>query len=254
MTADGETNAGTISAAVTVVDKTVNGKVELATIPLGGSAVTARNLYRTTAGGSTYLKLTQLANNTATTYTDNIADASLGVQAPTVNTTADPELVAWITAARQFCETYTHRAFITQTWDLQLDGFPFAFDAPIWIPKAPLLSVTSITYVDTNGVAQTWDPTLYTVDAPAGPWARQGRIVPAYFQIYPVTRQVPTAATVRFVAGYGAAAAVPAPIKAAQKLLIGNWWMNREAAAIIRASADVLPFGVAELLWPFKSF
>ena len=39
-------------------------------------------------------------------------------------------------------------------------------------------------------------------------------------------------ASVRFVAGYGAAAAVPAPIKSAMKLLIGNWWMNRTTAGL----------------------
>src|SRR3989344_5689951 len=39
VTADGETEAGAISAAVTVADKTVNGKVELTAIPFGGVAV-----------------------------------------------------------------------------------------------------------------------------------------------------------------------------------------------------------------------
>jgi hypothetical protein len=36
VTADGETDAGAISAAVTVLDKTTNGKVALSAIPLGG--------------------------------------------------------------------------------------------------------------------------------------------------------------------------------------------------------------------------
>ena len=263
VTADGETDAGTISAAVTVADKTTNGKVALSAIPIGGTAVTSRKLYRTAAAGSTALLLATLADNTTTVYTDNIADTSLGAQAPTTNTTADPELVAWISAARQFVETFTHRAFITQTWDLALDGFPawstVAVDArlvdegAIWLPKAPLVSVTSLSYVDTAGVTQTWASTNYTVDAPAGPWARRGRLVPAWSIYYPVARSVPNAVTVRFVAGYGAASSVPAPIKAAMKLLIGHWWMNREAAALVRASADVLPLGVDALLWPFKS-
>src|SRR3990167_7562511 len=53
VTADGETELGTVTAAVTVADKTVNGKVELTAIPTGGSAVTSRKLYRTAAGGTT---------------------------------------------------------------------------------------------------------------------------------------------------------------------------------------------------------
>jgi hypothetical protein len=76
VTADGETEGGAISGAVTVVDKAVNGKVTVSAIPLGGSAVTSRKVYRTAAGGSTYLLLTTIADNTTTTYTDNTADAS----------------------------------------------------------------------------------------------------------------------------------------------------------------------------------
>lgn len=170
-----------------------------------------------------------------------------------------------LVASREFCEAFTHRAFITQTWDLQLDGFPANWSTvyvdarqvdggAIWIPKPPLVSVTSVTYVDTNGATQTWAPSNYTVDAPQGPMARPGRVVPAWSIYYPVTRSVPNAATVRFVAGYGAAAAVPKAITAAMKLLLGNWTLNREAGQIIRGSADILPFGVAELLWPYKAF
>lgn len=170
-----------------------------------------------------------------------------------------------VIAAREYVETHTHRALITQTWDYQLDGFPAMWSTvdvdarqvhtgAIWFPKPPLLSVTSLTYVDTAGVTQTWDAGNYTVDAPAGPKARMGRLVPAWSLYYPVARTVPNAVTVRFVAGYGGAALVPASLKAGMKLLIGNWWLNREAGQIVRGSADILPFGVDALLWPYKSF
>jgi uncharacterized phiE125 gp8 family phage protein len=171
----------------------------------------------------------------------------------------DDLLASLIVAAREYAETFTHRAFLAQTWDLQLDGFPQCFSTldgagSIWVPKAPLVSVTSLSYVDTAGVTQVWPASNFTVDAPVGPKARPGRLTPAYAVYYPVTRRVPNAVTVRFVAGYGtAAAAVPASIKAAMKLLIGNWWINRDAAALVRASADVLPFGVDALLWPYKA-
>ncbi len=92
VTADGETDAGQVSAAVTVADHTVNGQIALTAIPIGGSAVTSRNLYRTVAGGAIYLLLGSLSNNTATVFADNVADASLGAQAPVTNTTADPQL------------------------------------------------------------------------------------------------------------------------------------------------------------------
>ncbi len=264
VTADGETSAGDLSAIVTVADAAVNGKVELTAIALGGSAVTARKLYRTTAGGSTFLLLATLSDNTTTVYTDNIADGSLGAAVPSVNTTADPELVSWITAARMFCERFTHRSLITTTWELGLDGFPYyplstQYQASVaanavQLPQAPLQSVTSIIYVDTAGATQTWNSSNYTVDTPAGPTAGPGSIVPGWSVFYPVTRTVPNAVTIRFVAGYGSAGAVPAPIKSAMKLLIGLWHANREAGQIIRGSADVLPYGIESLLWPYKVF
>src|SRR4051812_27723432 len=248
VTADGETDAGTISAAVTVADKTTNGKVALSAIPLGGSAVTARNLYRTVAAGATYLKLAQLADNTTTTYTDNIADSALGVQAPTTNTTADPELVGWITAARQYGETFTHRAFITQTWDDKRCGFP-CYGEPIELPKAPLISVTSVSYVDANGDTQTWATSNYSVDAPAGSEARPGRIVPGYTVSYPTIRAIENAVTVRFVAGYGAASAVPSLVKACLKEHVRASWLRGNGGE----SQKVLDW-VDRNLWSYKSF
>src|SRR6185369_6161196 len=97
----GETTAGDVSASVTVADHTVNGKGALSAIPVGGSAVTARRIYRTAANGSTYLLVATIADNSTTTYTDNVADASLGAAVPSTNTTLDPLLLAKITDARE---------------------------------------------------------------------------------------------------------------------------------------------------------
>ena len=247
VTADGQTNIDAVTAAVTVADKAVNGKVELTAIPLGGSAVTARKVYRTIAAGTTYLLLATLADNTTTVYTDNIADASLGAAAPTTNTTADPELVAWIQTARELAETFTHRAIPVQTWDEKFDRFP---PYELWLSKAPVASVTSITYLDTAGVSQTWSSANYLQDLPTGPWARKARIVPAYSVIYPSTYPVLNAVTVRYVCGY---TSVPAGIKAAMKLLIGHWYENREAVHVGNI-VNVMPMAVESLLWPFKAF
>ena len=123
VTADGETHGGVISAAVTVADKSVNGKVSLSAIPIGGSLVTARKIYRTAAGGSVYYLLTTIADNTTTTYTDNTADSGLGAQVPSANTTGDPMLNMLIASARQHAETLLKRYLITQTVDYYLDCF-----------------------------------------------------------------------------------------------------------------------------------
>jgi len=240
VTSDGETDGGTISDIVTVADKTVNGKVTVSAIPLGGAAVTSRKLYRTVAGGSNYLFLATIADNTTTTYTDNIADAGLGVACPTTNTTEDPTLNALIKVARQYAETVTRRALITQTWDWVLDAFP---KDDFEVPLPTLQSVTHIKYYDTNGILTEWLPvTEYSVDINSEP----GRISPAYQVVYPTARVINNAVTVRFIAGYGAAAAVPQGIKLAMLETVAFLYVNRGVVAA------ELPPAIDMLFWPFR--
>lgn len=233
VTAAGETQAGTPSAAVTVADKTVNGKVSLTAIPLGGGAVTSRKLYRTAAGGSTYLLLATLADNSTTTYTDNIADASLGAGAPSTNTTDDPLLSALIVAARRQAENLTGRALITQQWSLTLDEFPAA---AIGLPNPPLVSVQSVKYYNTDGVLTTIDSADYTVHTSA----LLGLVAPAYGVSWPDSRAIPEAVVIAFTCGYGAAAAVPPEIKQWMLVQIGHWYANREASGVVKL--EPLPF------------
>jgi hypothetical protein len=54
----------------------------------GSSAVTGRNIYRTVAGGSQLKLLTTITDNILNSYVDSTPDASLGADAPTVNTAA----------------------------------------------------------------------------------------------------------------------------------------------------------------------
>lgn len=234
VTPDGETDGGDLSAAVSVIS-TSNAQVTVSGIPRGGARVTARRLYRTpVTSDTTYLFLAELSNNTATTYTDNSADASLGVGCPTTNTTGDPELAATITAARQYVETVLRRALVTQTWQLTCCGFE---GAVIRLPKPPLQAVTLIEYVDAAGVVQTLDPTTYTVATDTLP----GEIRRAYGKTWPTTRAVEDAVRVTFRAGYGdTGAAVPAPIRSAIKLVLADLWQNRETQ-LIGTSASELP-------------
>lgn len=62
----------------TVVAKGTNGKI-VVTLPLGPTGTTARKIYRSIAAGHSPLYLATVSDNTTTTYTDNIADASIGV-------------------------------------------------------------------------------------------------------------------------------------------------------------------------------
>lgn len=217
VTAAGETEGGTISSSVTVADAGVNGQISLTAIPIGGALVTSRKLYRTAAGGSAYLLLATIADNTTTVYTDNIADASLGAGVPTTNTTSDPEISAIIKAARQLAEMDLRRYLITQTLDAYFDSWTL-IDGRHEIRLPPLQSVTSITYVDSNGDTQTLAADQYLVDAVSQP----ARIRPAYGVMWPSVRDQTNSISVRFVAGYGAASAVPDCIKTWIKLKIAE--------------------------------
>lgn len=90
VTAGGETDAGAVSGTVTTTAG--DGQVALSAIPTGSAYVTSRKVYRTAAGNAVtgpWLLLATIANNTATTYADNTADASLTTAAPTTNTAID---------------------------------------------------------------------------------------------------------------------------------------------------------------------
>lgn len=170
-------------------------------------------------------------------------------------TDSDTLIDAYIKAARLVTEDRYGVALVTQTWDLALDRFPCGGThdpyAAIDVPRPPLQSVTSVTYTDTAGTATVLSSSLYQVQATGR--AMPGRIAPAYAQTWPATRDVMAAVTVRFVAGYGLAAAVPEDVKTAIKFLVAHWYENRE---IVGAGGrpDMLPFTYEALLAPYRQY
>ncbi len=131
-----------------------------------------------------------------------------------------------IKGARMFAEGATRRALITQTWDWLLDAFPAW---TLTVPMPPLQSITSITYIDTDGNSQTLAASEYRVDTSTEP----GRITPAFSKVWPVTRAVTGAVTVQFIAGYGLAAQdVPHEIRLAMQEHIGHWYEHRESVMV----------------------
>lgn len=148
-----------------------------------------------------------------------------------------------IEAARNTIEARTGRALITQTLDMYLDRFPYGAE-PILLPRPPLVSVTSIVYTDSDGTANTtWTSTNYIVSTSREP----GRVSLAYGVAYPATYYAPDVVRVRYVAGYGAASAIPEGLRAAMLLLIGHWFTNREAV-VVGTIATALPFAVEALI------
>ena len=184
-----------------------------------------------------------------------------------VDYTDDDALIAvYITAARQYGEKYTHRAFYNQTWLRTMDFFPAcwnysttnpvessAYPYGFWdkltidIPRANLVSVTSITYVDNSGATQTLDPSTYIVDNTSTP----GRIAPVQGAAWPaVSTFMPGSVKITFVAGsYGDGVKVnncPSTVMLAILLLVNHFFENRSNSS--EANLKNIPLGVNALL------
>lgn len=129
-----------------------------------------------------------------------------------------------------------------QTWTVSLDTFPDA----ILLPGAPIKSVSSVTYVDSAGTTQTMDEDSYRVYIGGD----QPTITPAYGLSWPPTRDVSGAVAIAYVVGESSAASVPADLKTAIMLLVGNFYQNREAST--NGTANELPFGVEFLLREYR--
>lgn len=112
-----------------------------------------------------------------------------------------------------------------QTREQTFDCFPAG---GMLLEYPPLVSVSSVKYVDLDGNEQTWDSSNYYVDTDS----IYGSVTAAYNVTYPSTRNVKNAVRVRYVCGYANAAAVPAATKQAMLLLIGSLYEHREDVVI----------------------
>lgn len=149
----------------------------------------------------------------------------------------DTLIAALSVAAREMVEVSLHRQLVDATYDMTLDRFPgatagsssgvlFGAGGIIYLPRPPLQSVTSITYFDTAGVSTVLPTEDYLVDTAS----IQGRITPSVNErTWPSHEIRINAVTVRFVAGFGDAAAVPSSIKTAILLLTADMYEHREA-------------------------
>ena len=149
----------------------------------------------------------------------------------------DALLRSYIVAARSYVETATDRTLPQTTYQLTLDKFC----DEIKIPKPPLISVSSITYIDANGTTQTLSASVYFVDTTTP----QGRIVLKPGQSWPALGSAVYPVTITFVAGY-TISNVPEAAKHAIRLMVSHFNSNRDA--VTEGSMTQLPLAVDSLL------
>jgi uncharacterized phiE125 gp8 family phage protein len=141
-----------------------------------------------------------------------------------VDVSDDDDLISeLITAARQAIEEEIGRQLITATWRLSPDGL---YAGPIYLPRPPLQSVTSVQYYDAQGTLQT----LATGDYQVNKDGLLGRLTPAVDAFWPCFQLNRSGAVqVTYVAGYGGTGvSVPGPIKTAIKLRVQVMYIRGE--------------------------
>lgn len=137
----------------------------------------------------------------------------------------DDVITALITAARRYVESWTNRTLVTTTYEYYVEDFARCSPQEIQIPKSTINSITSITYVDSNGDTQTLAASVYGFDNVSP--INTVFLLPE--QSWPDVQVQPNAVKITFPAGYGLAAAVPEDIKTAIKMMVGLMYEHREA-------------------------
>lgn len=193
---------------------------------------------------------------------------------------------AYISASRTYFEEQTGRPTITQTREYALDAVPY--QTAIEIPHPPLLSVSSVTYLDASGVEQTFSADNYRVHpsvidervpvtvsdmaaaigaTPIGsypaldedtteefaaidPYCPCGRIELVAGASWPVASG-DRCLRIRYVCGYGETVEeIPDMVKVTIALLVGHFHTNRQEVS--EWQMHKLPTGAEAMIEPFK--
>jgi uncharacterized phiE125 gp8 family phage protein len=146
-----------------------------------------------------------------------------------VDDSTDDSLIAtMLKAARQAVESRQNISTLTKTIVQKLERFPSSYKVAtdyenvIKLLVYPCIAVSSITYLDENGVSQVLSPSLYEVDT------FRGIIAEAVDQDFPDTYLSLNDVTITYTAGYGTNATdCPSDIRIAILKLVASMYDNR---------------------------
>lgn len=128
----------------------------------------------------------------------------------------DDIILPMIRAAREYCENITGRALTTQT----IKAYPSPLLRVVRLPKPPIISITAVRYFGADGSAVEAASNDYVLDDVAG------NVV--LLRVPGVALRAVNPIEIEYEAGYEV---LPDLIRQAMLLLIGHWYINREAVA-----------------------
>lgn len=135
-----------------------------------------------------------------------VAEAKTQLRIDTNND--DAYLATLITTARETAESYSGRAFITQTWKMWMDCWPdidpnhYGTAYYINMPKSPLQSVTHIKTYSSDDTATTFSIDNYRVSTYSGLFSKPGRISLINGNVWPAYTRDTDGIEIEFVCGY----------------------------------------------------
>jgi len=152
---------------------------------------------------------------------------------------SDAELSGLIQAATGSAESLMNRPIINRSYTQTMDFLPSVIE----LLQVKVQSVTSITYLDTDGNQQTLAADQYRIDF--GSLYKKATIEPAHSITWPNTRNVSGSIIITYVAGFGVDLnSVPADVQQAIAYLVGHYYDTRdivgENAMIPETAHDIL--------------
>lgn len=138
----------------------------------------------------------------------------------------DTLLEVYRDAAIDAVQRYTSLALssVTAVWSGSFEGA----SGILHLGLGPVSAITSIAYLDGDGATQTLAASAYRL-------GQQGRVLPV--DSWP-SGAVDGGVTITFTAGF-ATGAVPPVLKQAALMMIGHWYMNREAVVVGETTAEL---------------
>lgn len=153
------------------------------------------------------------------------------------STADDTYLASLVSAAREYVEQQTGRALAEQTREYTADAFPS--NGVLRLGLAPVVSISSVNYLDEDGEEQTLSADVYTADTQSEP----GALVLAVGKSWPATAPLPSSVRIRYTCG-----ASPLPALKQAIIFIAAYWYEQRLPVNVGNIVNEMPHSAAAII------